>query len=159
MPQEISLYDYMTLQETFLYFGTLTGMSWSQIKKRTKFLVNLLDLTALSSRILVGSMSGGQKRRVSLGAALIHQPPLLLLDEPTVGVDPLLRKSIWQHLVDIVDNSKVSDINLRIVTQHNALLMISGRWGGHYNYHNNSLHRRSQKSRHSRNDEIRKVTG
>lgn len=107
MPQEISLYDYMTLQETFLYFGTLAGMSWRQIKDRTKFLMSLLNLPT-NSRLLVGSMSGGQKRRVSLGAALIHQPPLLLLDEPTVGVDPLLRKSIWQHLVDLVASSKVS---------------------------------------------------
>lgn len=56
------------------------------------------------------SYSGGQKRRVSLGAALVHSPPLLILDEPTVGVDPLLRQSIWQHLVTLTQTERISVI-------------------------------------------------
>jgi hypothetical protein len=54
--------------------------------------------------------SGGQKRRVSLAAALVHSPPLLILDEPTVGVDPLLRQSIWQHLVAMTKTERISVI-------------------------------------------------
>ncbi|RWS22511.1 abc transporter-like protein, partial [Leptotrombidium deliense] len=54
--------------------------------------------------------SGGQKRRVSLAAALVHNPPLLILDEPTVGVDPLLRQSIWQHLVTLTQTEKITVI-------------------------------------------------
>lgn len=54
--------------------------------------------------------SGGQKRRVSLAAALVHSPPLLILDEPTVGVDPLLRQSIWQHLVTLTKTERISVI-------------------------------------------------
>lgn len=54
------------------------------------------------------TQSGGQKRRVSLAAALVHSPPLLILDEPTVGVDPLLRQSIWKHLVTLAQNEKIT---------------------------------------------------
>lgn len=54
------------------------------------------------------SISGGQKRRVSLAAALVHSPPLLILDEPTVGVDPLLRQSIWKHLVTLAQSEKIT---------------------------------------------------
>ena len=54
--------------------------------------------------MLVENLSGGQKRRVSFGAALIHKPKLLVLDEPTVGVDPVLRAKIWQHLIHISTN-------------------------------------------------------
>lgn len=54
--------------------------------------------------------SGGQKRRVSLAAALVHSPPLLILDEPTVGVDPLLRQSIWRHLVTLTQTERISVI-------------------------------------------------
>ncbi|CAG2122969.1 unnamed protein product, partial [Medioppia subpectinata] len=53
---------------------------------------------------------GGQKRRVSLAAALVHSPPLLILDEPTVGVDPLLRQSIWQHLVTLTQSERITVI-------------------------------------------------
>lgn len=56
------------------------------------------------------STSGGQKRRVSLAAALVHSPPLLILDEPTVGVDPLLRQSIWRHLVTLTQTERISVI-------------------------------------------------
>lgn len=59
---------------------------------------------------ILHQFSGGQKRRVSLAAALVHSPPLLILDEPTVGVDPLLRKGIWTHLVTLTQTERISVI-------------------------------------------------
>ncbi len=69
----------------------------SRIKERTEFLISFLDLPPENR--LVGKLSGGQQRRASLAAALLHEPELLILDEPTVGVDPLLRQCIWDHLL------------------------------------------------------------
>ncbi|CAH1388573.1 unnamed protein product [Nezara viridula] len=99
MPQDIALYTVLSIEETFLYYGRLFGMTYSQIENRTEELVKLLDLP--SEKTLVEKLSGGQQRRVSFAVALIHDPQLLILDEPTVGLDPLLSQSIWEHLLKL----------------------------------------------------------
>ncbi|XP_018561471.1 ABC transporter G family member 20 isoform X2 [Anoplophora glabripennis] len=99
MPQEIALYGEFTIKETMMYFGWIFGMESKEIYERLQFLLNFLDLP--SQNRMVKNLSGGQQRRVSFAVALMHDPELLILDEPTVGVDPLLRQSIWNHLVQI----------------------------------------------------------
>ena len=91
MPQEIALYSEFTVRETIRYFGKLYGMSSESIVERSSSLIEFLHLTKEQDQ-LCRNLSGGQKRRVSLAAALVHSPPLLILDEPTVGVDPMLRE-------------------------------------------------------------------
>ncbi|KAI2800302.1 hypothetical protein BLOT_013829 [Blomia tropicalis] len=102
MPQDITLYYFLTIFETLQYYGSIFGLSSEQCSSRAHFLIKFLNLPNKDQQ--VGSLSGGQKRRVSLATALIHKPPLLVLDEPTVGVDPLLRKAIWEHLIDLSKN-------------------------------------------------------
>uniref|UniRef100_A0A4W4EJH8 ABC transporter domain-containing protein n=1 Tax=Electrophorus electricus TaxID=8005 RepID=A0A4W4EJH8_ELEEL len=108
MPQDIALYNEFTISETLWFYGRVHGLSSIETQARMDFLINFLDLPQKKS--LVRNLSGGQRRRVSLGAALLQNPQLLILDEPTVGVDPVLRAKIWQHLVDIVRGGEVSVI-------------------------------------------------
>ncbi|PVD27772.1 hypothetical protein C0Q70_12944 [Pomacea canaliculata] len=113
MPQEISLYNELTIQEMLYFFGSVHGMTKSDIKHRTAFLLDFLKLPRHPTPIQ--QLSGGQKRRTSLAVALLHKPGLLILDEPTVGVDPLLREKIWEHLLEIAQSSEQTTI---IVTTH-----------------------------------------
>uniref|UniRef100_A0A6B2E541 Putative abc transporter n=1 Tax=Phlebotomus kandelakii TaxID=1109342 RepID=A0A6B2E541_9DIPT len=99
MPQELALYGEFTLRETFFFFGWINGMTTKAIDERMDFLIKLLQLPHHSS--FVKNLSGGQQRRTSLAATLLHDPELLILDEPTVGVDPVIRQNIWDHLVEI----------------------------------------------------------
>ncbi|KAM3605954.1 uncharacterized protein V6R79_007994 [Siganus canaliculatus] len=108
MPQDLALYNEFTISDTLTFFGRIHGLTSQETRSRTDFLIDFLDLPQKHS--LVRNLSGGQKRRVSLGAALLQNPELLILDEPTVGVDPVLRAKIWQHLVEIVKTGKVSVI-------------------------------------------------
>ncbi|XP_024947610.1 ABC transporter G family member 23 isoform X2 [Cephus cinctus] len=112
MPQEIALYGEFSIRETFLFFGWCAGMTTSEIDERLEFLLKLLQLP--SENRFVKNLSGGQQRRVSFASALLADPELLILDEPTVGVDPVLRQSIWDHLVNITkDGNKTI-----IITTH-----------------------------------------
>ncbi|XP_029691057.1 ABC transporter G family member 23 isoform X1 [Takifugu rubripes] len=108
MPQDLALYSEFTISDTLVFFGRIHGLTSKETQARMDFLIDFLDLPQKNS--LVRNLSGGQKRRVSLGAALLQNPELLILDEPTVGVDPVLRAKIWQHLVEIVKTGKVSVI-------------------------------------------------
>lgn len=89
MPQDVALYQDLTIREILIYFGRLYFMSASKIKQQIAYLMQLLELP--SKHRMVNTLSGGQMRRVSFAAALIHEPPLVVLDEPTAGVDPMLR--------------------------------------------------------------------
>ena len=110
MPQDICLYMEFTIQETFQYFGRLQKMSMDIVEKAQQDLLDLLDLPEASRR--VAALSGGQQRRLSFAVALLHNPKILILDEPTVGVDPVVRARIWSHLQTLAFSGKVLNFHL-----------------------------------------------
>jgi len=112
MPQDICLYQEFTIQETFQYFGRLQRLSKDSLEKKQIALLDLLDLPEGARR--VSALSGGQKRRLSFAVALLHNPKLLILDEPTVGVDPVVRARIWQHLQSLT----TSGVSIIITTHY-----------------------------------------
>jgi len=113
MPQELALYTEFTIRETYQYFGRIYKMSAKDVLNQMEFLTNLLDLPP--SHRTVGTLSGGQQRRVSFAISLLHNPELIILDEPTVGVDPMLRQNIWKHLLHL---SRVNNKTIIITTHY-----------------------------------------
>ncbi|MYL21311.1 ATP-binding cassette domain-containing protein [Halobacillus litoralis] len=97
MAQSDALYSELTGRENLDFFASLYGMSRKDRHLRMNHVLDMVDLTAYASRP-VNTYSGGMKRRLSLAASLIHEPELIILDEPTVGIDPVLRQSIWSEL-------------------------------------------------------------
>src|SRR5215468_6761593 len=97
VPQEISLYARLTAEENLSCFGELQGLAGAELQERVEW---ALDFTGLADRAgeLVGTFSGGMKRRLNIACSVLHRPSVVLLDEPTVGVDPQSRERIWEML-------------------------------------------------------------
>ncbi|SFI58773.1 ABC-2 type transport system ATP-binding protein [Paenibacillus sp. UNC496MF] len=100
MAQSDALYGELTAKENLAFFGSLYGLKGERLAKRMQAAMALVDLEADLNKA-VSAYSGGMKRRLSLAIALLHEPELLVLDEPTVGIDPVLRRSIWRELGDM----------------------------------------------------------
>jgi ABC-2 type transport system ATP-binding protein len=100
MPQETALYPGLTVHQNINFFARIFGLSNKTAEEREKRLLEFISLSEWRDE-LVANLSGGMKHRVSLACALVHEPPLLLLDEPTVGVDPELRTSFWDYFNEI----------------------------------------------------------
>ncbi len=95
-----SFYEKLTVKENLHYFGELYGLSHDVLKSNVNTLLKLMDLEN-SSSILGKNLSGGMERRLDIACSLIHNPPLLILDEPTADLDPILRKNIWNIIKKI----------------------------------------------------------
>jgi ABC-2 type transport system ATP-binding protein len=97
MPQHLALYEDLTASENLDFVASLFGLLWFRRRRRIREILKLFELWDARSR-RAGDLSGGMQRRVQLAAALVHDPDLVFLDEPTAGIDPILRQTIWTEL-------------------------------------------------------------
>jgi len=102
MTQKFSLYDDLSVSENLRFIAKIFGLSSQQQKTRVQELLHTYELKNQADQ-LAGSMSGGQKQRLALAAAVLHKPELLFLDEPTSAVDPENRRDFWEKLFDLCD--------------------------------------------------------
>ncbi|NGQ95171.1 ABC transporter ATP-binding protein [Brevibacillus sp. SYP-B805] len=100
MSQKFSLYEDLTVEENLDFYAGIYGIDGERRKQRKKELIAMAGLTGREKQ-LAGSLSGGWKQRLALSCALLHQPELLILDEPTAGVDPVSRRIFWNVIRDL----------------------------------------------------------
>ncbi len=105
VPQDLALYDELTARDNLRFFGALYGLTGAALDRA---MAGALDLVGLGDRVRdrVKTFSGGMKRRLNLAAGLLHDPDILLLDEPTVGVDPQSRNAIFDNLEELKRRGK-----------------------------------------------------
>lgn len=107
LPQRFSLYEELTVLENLRFFAETHGLSSSAWRPRTMEILAFVGLNAFTER-RAGHLSGGMRQKLGLAAALVHQPQVLLLDEPTTGVDPVTRQDFWQLIIRLISEKKVA---------------------------------------------------
>jgi len=100
MSQRFSLYELLTVDQNVRFYGGLYGLSGERFVKRRAFALEMAGLAG-RERELARNLSGGWKQRLALGCALLHEPPIIFLDEPTGGVDPMSRRDFWRLIDDL----------------------------------------------------------
>lgn len=113
VPQELALYQSLSARDNLEFFGSLYGLSGNRLKQRVSEVLAILKLTDKGNQE-VSEYSGGMKRRVNLGIALMNSPKLLILDEPTVGIDPQSRS----HILDTIKHLKETEGMTVVYTSH-----------------------------------------
>jgi len=119
MPQSFTLYPDLTVRENVDFIGALFGMLFFSRRRRTKEILQVVDLWSVRNR-RAGRLSGGMQRRLELAGALVHEPALLFLDEPTAGIDPLLRTRVWDELHRLRDAGRTLIVTTQYVNEAEA---------------------------------------
>ncbi|MDD5495667.1 MAG: ABC transporter ATP-binding protein [Candidatus Omnitrophica bacterium] len=113
MSQKFSLYDDLTVEENINFYSGIYKLSKKEKEERKEKIIKLADLEAFKTR-LTKTLSGGWKQRLALGCAIIHQPSIIFLDEPTSGVDPITRGNFW----DIIKGMAAKGITIFVTTHY-----------------------------------------
>jgi ABC-2 type transport system ATP-binding protein len=116
MPQLFSLYPDLTADENVDFVASLFGLVWRHRRRRVAEVLRLVELWDARNR-RASALSGGMQRRLELASALVHEPDLFFLDEPTAGIDPLLRGRIWQELHRLRDAGRTLLVTTQYVTE------------------------------------------
>ena len=95
MSQKFSLYDDLTVEQNIAFYGGIYGLRGERLRRRMDWVLSMADLRG-RERSLTKTLAGGWKQRLALGCAILHEPPILFLDEPTGGVDPISRRGFWE---------------------------------------------------------------
>jgi ABC-2 type transport system ATP-binding protein len=103
MSQKFSLYNDLTVEENLNFYGGVYGVRGQTLKQRKQTILKMAGLVG-RERELTRNLSGGWKQRLALGAAIIHEPEALFLDEPTAGVDPISRRAFWELIYELAEN-------------------------------------------------------
>lgn len=103
MSQKFSLYDDLTVTENINFYGGIYGLSKSKLKEKTEYLIDLLKISDARSKLLA-SLPLGWKQKLAFSVAIIHDPKIVFLDEPTGGVDPVTRRQFWDMIYEAAHN-------------------------------------------------------
>ncbi|HKG57297.1 MAG TPA: ABC transporter ATP-binding protein [Candidatus Limnocylindrales bacterium] len=116
MPQLFTLYPDLTAGENVDFVASLFGLLWFRRRRRVREVLQIVDLWDARGR-RASNLSGGMQRRLELACALVHEPALLFLDEPTAGIDPLLRSRIWDELHRLRDSGRTLVVTTQYINE------------------------------------------
>ncbi|MDF2941375.1 MAG: transporter ATP-binding protein [Herbinix sp.] len=116
MPQNEALYTDLSGYDNLMFFGGMYQQKKSELKKRADEVLKLVELDGDGNKRVI-NYSGGMKKRLSLAVALIHSPKVLVLDEPTVGIDPILRKKIWDEFYKLKEQGKTIVVTTHVMDE------------------------------------------
>jgi ABC-2 type transport system ATP-binding protein len=105
MSQKFSLYDDLTVIENLEFFGSIYGLEGKKLKKRIDYVLEMAEIKNRKNDV-VKTLPGGLKQRLALGGAILHDPSILFLDEPTSGVDPIMRRNFWEIIYEFSRSGK-----------------------------------------------------
>ena len=130
MPQNEALYNDISGRDNLKFFGGLLGLKGKRLKIAIDDMLKFVTLTEDADK-LVTNYSGGMKKRLSLAIALLHNPDILILDEPTVGIDPVLRRAIWEEFNRLRDQGKTIIVSTHVMDEvekcKHAAIVYNGR--------------------------------
>jgi ABC-2 type transport system ATP-binding protein len=113
MSQRFSLYELLTVDQNIRFFGGVYGLNASRLEERRRFIVEMAGLEG-REQMLARDLAGGWRQRLALGCAILHEPAILFLDEPTGGVDPLSRRQFWR----LIDALSASGVTILVTTHY-----------------------------------------